>query len=74
MLPAHFGKEISGWLSTPLFYVLMTSVDSFNSFLKILTLPFQVGSQSFIECDGRVLSMSPRVFLQLRLAFWLEGN
>jgi hypothetical protein len=44
MLPAHFGKEVSGWFSTSCLYVLMTSVDAFNSFLKILTLPFQVGS------------------------------
>jgi len=74
MLAAHFGKEVSSWLSTPRFYVLMTSVDAFNSFLKILTLPLEVGSQSLIECDGRVLAMSPRIFFQLRLAFWLEGD
>jgi hypothetical protein len=56
------------------FYVFMTSADTFNSFLKILTLPFQVGSQRFIEGDSRILAMSPRMFLQLGLAFWLEGN
>jgi len=63
MLSAHFGKEVSGWLSTPRFYVFIASVDTFNCFLKIQTLPFQVSSQSFIECDGRVLAMSARVFL-----------
>jgi len=50
----------------------MAPANTFHGFLKILALPFQIGSQSFIEGDGRVLAMALRVFLQLRLAFRLE--
>jgi hypothetical protein len=72
MLPTHLGKEFSGWPGTSGFYVFMAPADTFDNFLEILALPFKIGSQSFIECDGRVLATSLGVFLQLRLAFWLE--
>jgi hypothetical protein len=73
MLQAHVGKEVSGGPGTSGFYVFMTPANTFNSFLEILALPFQIGCQSFIECDGRVLAMSLRILFQLCLALRLEG-
>jgi hypothetical protein len=72
MLSAHLGKEISRRSGTSGFHIFVTPADAFHGFLKILALPFQIGSQGFIECDGRILAMSLRVFLELRLAFRLE--
>jgi len=73
MFLAHLGKEVGGWPGTSGFYVFMAPADTFNSFLEILALPFQIGSQSLIKRDGRVLPTPLGVFLQLRLAFRLEG-
>ena len=72
MLPAHLRKEVSRWPSASSLHIFMAPANTFHGFLKILALPFQIGSQSFIEGDGRVLAMALRVFLQLRLAFRLE--
>jgi hypothetical protein len=74
MFLAHFGKELSGWTGTPGSYVFMTPADTFNGFLEILALPFQIGSKSLIKRGGRVLATPLRVFLQLRLALGFEGN
>jgi hypothetical protein len=74
MLLAHFGKEVSGWTGTPSSYVFMTLADTFNGFLEILALPFQIGSKGLIKCGGGVLATPLRVFLQLRLALGFEGN
>ena len=74
MFPAHLGEEVSNRAAAPGFYIFMTPADTFHGVLKILAFPFQIDSQSFIECDGRVLAMPLGVFFQLRLAFRLEGN
>src|SRR5258708_7388068 len=73
MLSPHLGKEVSCWTGTSGFHICMTPADTFHGFVEILALPFQVGSQSFIECDSRILAMSLRVFFQLRLALRFEG-
>ena len=72
MLSPHLGKEVSGWSGTSCFHIFVTPADTFHGVLKILALPFQIGSQGFIECDGRVLAMSLRIFLELGLAFRFE--
>src|SRR5271155_3114362 len=68
MLPAHLAKEVSGWPGASGSYVFMASPDTFNGFLEILALPFQISSQSLIERNGRVLATALSVFLKLRLA------
>jgi len=73
MLPAHLGEELSRWPGTSGFHVFMTTADTFHGFLKILALPFQVSSQSFVERHGGVLAMPLCVFLELSFAFRLEG-
>jgi hypothetical protein len=72
MLPAHLRKEIGGRTGALGSYIIMPPADALYGFLEILTFPFEIRSQSFIECDGRILAMSLSVFLQLGLAFWLE--
>jgi hypothetical protein len=74
MLPAHFGKEVSGWPSTPGLYVFMPPADTLSGFLEILALPFQVSRQSLIECDDGILAVSLSVFLQLGLALRLKRD
>jgi hypothetical protein len=63
MLLAHLGEKVSGWPSASSFYVFMAPADTLNGFLKILPLPFQIGSQNFIEGDGGILATPLSVFL-----------
>ena len=56
MFLAHLGKEVGGGAGASGSHVFMASPDTFNGFLKILPLPFQIGSQSFVECDSGVLA------------------
>jgi hypothetical protein len=55
MLLAHLGKEVRRRAGASGFHVVMASADPFDGILEILAIPFQIGSQRFIECDGRIL-------------------
>jgi hypothetical protein len=72
MLPTHLGKKISSRTGTSGLHVFMTPANALNCFLEVLPLPFQIGGQSFIERDGRILAAPMCIFLELRLALRLE--
>jgi hypothetical protein len=50
----------------------MAMADPFDGFLEILAIPFQIGSQRFIECDGRILT-TPLSVLILALCVRVSG-
>ncbi len=49
MLPSEVVEELSGGLRATGFQVLATLANTFNSFLVVLTLPFEVLGQNVIK-------------------------
>ena len=74
MLQAELFKCFLDGLSASGFHVLIALPDTFNSLLKILTLPLQILGQSVVQSGGRVLPATLRVFLELSLAFRFDGD
>lgn len=74
MLLAKLFKEFSGGPGASRLHILMRPADCFHRFLILLTLPFQILSQSVIEHGGGVFPVLLRVFFQLGLAFRLAGT
>jgi hypothetical protein len=74
MLLAKLFEEFSGGPGASRLYIPIAPADRFHRFLIVPTLPFQILSQGVIEHDGGVLPVLLRVFFQLGLALWFDGD
>jgi hypothetical protein len=74
MLPAQVGEKLAGGLGTAGFYIRRATADPFRGFRKVLTFPFQVRGQCFVEGRSGILAMPSGVFFQLCLTFRFQLN
>src|SRR5258708_34170595 len=60
MLPREFVEELLGGLRAASFHVLDALLDRLDGLLIVLTLPFEIFGQHFVEGIGGRLSPPPR--------------
>lgn len=74
MLPREVGEELIGGLRATGFHVLATLANTFNSFLIVLTFPFEVLGEHLIKRVSNALAAASRELLELRQPLRLNGH
>lgn len=72
MLPSQVGKEIGSRAGASCFYIFVAVAYALDRLGRVLLLPLEVGSQSFVERGGGILTTPLGVFLKLGPALWFE--
>jgi len=68
MLTAHLGEKLSGGANASGSYILVAVADTFDRFLEVLALPFEIGRQGLIEGSSGVLAVTLGILIELRTA------
>lgn len=67
-------EELIGGLRATGFHVIATLANTFDSFLIVLTLPFEILGQNVIKRVGSTPAAASREFLELRQTLRLNGH
>ena len=74
MLATHFGEDFGRGAGSSGGHIGIAPADGFDGLFRILALPFEIGTECFVERRGRVLAVALGVLLQLGAALGLERN
>ena len=74
MLPREFVEELLGGLRAASLHVLDALLDRLDGFLIVLTLPFEIFGQRFVEGIGGRLSTPTRKLLELGEPLGRDGQ